>query len=163
MSTINGKACVVDGKPVDKVFSNGRQVYGRNLLKGTSSYLQTAPGSLHSANGGNIHVFSSDELKILVGNQFTARVFIHNTTTHTINLVIWTNGAGFNAGTGVHAGTDGYSTIIANNITSSDLLGDISLRAYTENAAISGVQYKEIKLEKGTIATPWTPAPEDVM
>lgn len=32
MSTINGKVCVVDGVSVDKVFSNGRQVYGRNLV-----------------------------------------------------------------------------------------------------------------------------------
>lgn len=35
MSIINGKALVKDGKAVDKVFSNGMQVYGRNLLKGT--------------------------------------------------------------------------------------------------------------------------------
>ena len=32
MPTINGKVCVVNGVPVDKVFSNGKQVYGRNLL-----------------------------------------------------------------------------------------------------------------------------------
>lgn len=32
MSTINGNVCVVDGVAVDKVFSNGKQVYGRNLL-----------------------------------------------------------------------------------------------------------------------------------
>lgn len=31
MPTINGRACVVNGVPVDKVFSDGRQVYGRNL------------------------------------------------------------------------------------------------------------------------------------
>jgi len=32
MTTINGKACVANGTPVDKVFSDGRQVYSRNLL-----------------------------------------------------------------------------------------------------------------------------------
>lgn len=32
MSIINGRACVVNGTPVDKVFSNGRQVYGRNSV-----------------------------------------------------------------------------------------------------------------------------------
>lgn len=32
MATINGKACVVNGTPVDKVFSDGRQVYSRNML-----------------------------------------------------------------------------------------------------------------------------------
>lgn len=38
MSTINGKACIVNGTPVDKVFSDGKQVYGRNLLKNTFDY-----------------------------------------------------------------------------------------------------------------------------
>lgn len=32
MPTINNRACVVNGTPVDKVFSDGKQVYGRNLL-----------------------------------------------------------------------------------------------------------------------------------
>ena len=36
MPTINGRACVVNGTPVDKVFSNGRQIYGRNLLINTA-------------------------------------------------------------------------------------------------------------------------------
>ena len=35
MSTINGNVCVVNGTPVDKVFSNGKQVYGRNLISGS--------------------------------------------------------------------------------------------------------------------------------
>ena len=34
MPTINSKACVVNGTPVDKVYSDGKQVYGRNLLAG---------------------------------------------------------------------------------------------------------------------------------
>ena len=40
MPTINGKVCIVNGTPVDKVFSNGRQVYGRNMLTGTSTPVQ---------------------------------------------------------------------------------------------------------------------------
>lgn len=162
MPTINGRACVVNGTPVDKVFSNGVQVYGRNLLTGTSRNLQTAPYSPGNMNGGYIHYFSSDELNSLAGGQVTASVFIHNTTTHTVNLVIWTNGGNFGVGTGVPAGTDGYSTVTYYNATYNSTRGDISIRAYTENASISGVQYKKFKLEKGTIATSWTPAPEDV-
>lgn len=37
MAIINGKALVKDGKAVDKVFSNGRQVYGRNLIINSSA------------------------------------------------------------------------------------------------------------------------------
>ena len=38
MTTINGRACIVNGTPVDKVFSNGRQVYGRNLYTDTKNF-----------------------------------------------------------------------------------------------------------------------------
>ena len=134
---------------------------GRNLLVGTSRDLKTAPDSSDEFNGGNIHEFSSDELSILSGKQVTVRSFIHNTTTHTVNLVIWTNGGVFGVGTGVPAGADGYSTVTVYNATSSVTRGDINIRAYTENTAISGVQYKELKLEKGTTATPYNPAPSD--
>ena len=112
-----------------------------NLLTGTSRDLQTAPDSLDRFSGGCIHILSSDELSILASNQVTLRAFIHNTTTHTVNLLIWTTGGGFCVGTGVPAGTDGYSTITAYNATSKSTGGDISIRAYTENVAISGVQY----------------------
>ncbi|MCT3284611.1 hypothetical protein EFP16_14035 [Lactiplantibacillus pentosus] len=134
---------------------------GTNLLKGTSSDLQTAPDSPNSITGGAIYHFNSDELSILTGNQVTARAFIHNTTTHTVNLVLWTDGGAFGVGTGVPAGTDGYSTVTAYSSTSSVSVGNINVRAYTENATISGVQYKELKLEKGNLATDWCPNPAD--
>lgn len=134
---------------------------GTNLLTGTSSDLQNAPDSTGGYNGGLLHVFSSDELGSLAGSQVTARVFIHNTTTHTVNLVIWTDNGKFGVGNGIPAGTDGYSTITAYNINPKATKGDISVRSYTENVAISGVQYKELKLEKGSVATPWCPNPSD--
>lgn len=136
---------------------------GTNLLTGTSADLQTAPDSPNNTYGGTIHAFSSDELSILKSNQVTARAFIHNTTTNTVNLVIWTGGGNFGIGTGIPAGTDGYSTITAYNATPTSTAGDISIRAYTEKTAISGVQYKELKLEKGSVATDWCPNPEEIL
>lgn len=44
MSTINGKACVVNGMPVDKVFSDGRQVYGRNMLLNSDQQFTASGG-----------------------------------------------------------------------------------------------------------------------
>lgn len=41
MATINGKALVKDGKPLDRVYSNGQLVYGRNLLYGTRDFSGT--------------------------------------------------------------------------------------------------------------------------
>lgn len=163
MADITHGTWIKDGKAVDSVYQGGVKVYGRNLLTGTSSDLKNAPDSRTSNRGGNIHELSSNDLSTLAGNQVTVKVFIHNTTTHIVNLVIWTDGGDFGIGTGVPAGTDGYSTITAYSSPSSSTRGDINIRAYTENVAISGVQYKEFKLEKGSVATPWTPAPEDVL
>lgn len=50
MPTINGRACFVNGTPVDKVFSNGKQVYGRNLLTGTGSHTVTKDTELWPAD-----------------------------------------------------------------------------------------------------------------
>ena len=41
MANINGKALVKDGKAVDRVYSNGQLVYGRNLLSGTKDFSGT--------------------------------------------------------------------------------------------------------------------------
>ncbi|MGA3392054.1 gp58-like family protein [Lactiplantibacillus pentosus] len=134
---------------------------GTNLLTGTSRDSQTAPDSPNNTTGGVLHRLNSSELNAIAGKQVTIRAFIHNTTTHTVNLVIWTDGGAFGVGTGVPAGTDGYSTITSYSITSSSSRGDISVRSYTENAAISGVQYKELKLEKGSVATDWCHNPSE--
>lgn len=134
---------------------------GINLLTGTSRDLQTAPDSSNKMFGGKIYKFTSDELSSLAGNQVTVRAFIHNTTSHTVNLVVWTDSNNFSVGNGIPAGTDGYSTATAYNIASNATQGAISIRAYTDNVAISGVQYKELKLEKGSVATPWSPAPSE--
>lgn len=138
-------------------------VVGTNLLTGTSYDLQTAPLSQNNTMGGFIHNFSSDELNTLAGNQVITRAFIHNTTTHTVNLVMWTNISGVKVGTDVPAGTDGYSTITSYSAESGNTLGNITIRAYTDNVAINGVQYKKLKLEKGSVATDWCPNPSEIL
>lgn len=58
MADITHGTWIKDGKAVDKVFSNGRQVYSRNLLKGTKT-----PNSLTGSNilnqGGTIYYFAN--------------------------------------------------------------------------------------------------------
>lgn len=53
MPTINGKACVVDGAPVDKVFSNGRQVYGRNMIYDSGFESGNTPANYRWGDGGH--------------------------------------------------------------------------------------------------------------
>jgi hypothetical protein len=163
MADITHGTWIKDGKPVDAVYQGGVKVYGRNLLTGTSADLQTSPYAHDNSHGGFIYNFSSDNLSTLLGNKITTRAFIHNTTTHTVNLVMWTNYGGVIVGTDVPAGTEGYSTINYSVPSNSDTWGNITIRAYAENAEINGVPYKEFKSEKGSVSTPWTPAPEDIL
>ena len=51
MPTINGQACIVNGKPVDKVFSNGIQVYGKNLLTDSSFESGNTPANYYWGDG----------------------------------------------------------------------------------------------------------------
>lgn len=51
MPTINGKACVANGKAVDKVFSDGMQVYGRNLLADSGFESRNTPANYTWGDG----------------------------------------------------------------------------------------------------------------
>lgn len=74
MTTINGKACVVNGTPVDKVFSNGKQIYGRNLLTGTGqpiSITGTNTANQWTYNYSLVNGYNVSSLALAFGTQFT--------------------------------------------------------------------------------------------
>jgi hypothetical protein len=163
MSTINGKACVANGTPVDKVFSNGKQVYGRNLLTGTSNAQDyTVSGSLwatgsQSKNGKNISIPGTP------GASYTYSAIVRSATFDCFAELQFFN-----------------SNKKVISIVSSTAKTDTGLR-YVSGVAPVGTAFLYInmvlnhppnsqtlvfnseKLELGTIVTPWTPAPEDVM
>lgn len=80
MTTINGKACVVNGTPVDKVFNDGKQVYGRNLLIGTSD------NAVHYNSTSVFTVWQSYVTKFNVGGILNVSADI------SANITIGTNG-----------------------------------------------------------------------
>lgn len=115
---------------------------------GLISGLTIAPDSPNKFSGGNVENLDSEILGFFRGSDVTFKAFIHNPTNHTVNLLIWTQEGGFGVGTGVPAGTDGYSTITKYHVPTNTKHIDLDIRAYTDNAPISGVQYK---MEDGTI------------
>lgn len=172
MTTINGRACVVNGTPVDKVFSNGRQVYGRNLLTGTGNHTVTGTGP--SFAGGCLSNETIDDLltvfKGLEGKTLTVSVdyeysgFIAGSDRNRIGWEIhligdtapyvgpWyspTNGSG--------SGRMSSTFVVPKNITSID-----ESYGYVQFSGSGTGTVSHLKLEKGSVATPWTPAPEDV-
>ncbi|MEK1388924.1 hypothetical protein HCZ95_09425 [Limosilactobacillus fermentum] len=168
MSTINGRACIVNGVAVDKVYSNGRQVYGRNLLSGTSGGLQTkqftnAWNTDTQATNGNY------KIKLTKGETYTYRAWLDNANSninssdHAFVNVRFTpiGGTNYNLGNGtfIEKGETGYSTLVFT--PSEDGYAGFAPFAYGEpQTFLAG--WKEEKLEKGSVATPWTPAPEDI-
>jgi hypothetical protein len=188
MPTINGKACVVNGTPVDKVFSNGRQVYGRNLLQGTS----TLSGDVANGDGALVQgAFNGyDAVKTnrawherminlksalgrtnaKAGDWFTISVYIK------ADKQIDTSSLDVYRAIGSDWGSSLYSIRMQTKpITTqwqqyswSFQLDDNSLQQqktrveYNSDTGDNLIYWAGWMLEKGTTATPWTPAPEDV-
>ena len=89
MSTINGRACVVNGMPVDKVFSNGRKVYGRNYFQDTSTLASLwKKGTTNS--GSDIRTDPNSKTSIIhlyLGNGVTTTTGMYWRYTGSIHLI----------------------------------------------------------------------------
>ncbi|MBS0990554.1 hypothetical protein JK175_01625 [Lacticaseibacillus paracasei] len=163
MPTINGRACVANGTPVDKVFSDGMQVYGRNLLTGID-------GNIHLAPGWFQLIANIPTKFIKVGEPLCFSAFINNAP----YAEILAKGNAFcvmqavdvsgkvlleKYGNAINFDADGISqaSLVVPNATDSILLFIVT------SDMLGNAHYGYQKVEFGNVATPWTPAPEDVM
>ncbi|MEN2351517.1 hypothetical protein [Lacticaseibacillus paracasei] len=158
MPTINGRACVVNGVPIDKVFSNGRQVYGRNLLTGTSERRQ-------EETGGDYLISTAGMFAPKKGTEYIATVQVLEND-HSLVLQVWEmtkygSRIRFVIGTPITAAGLAKIVFTAPESDGYDLLG-IQL-AWANGEDTGSYAWSMAKVEIGTVATPWTPAPEDVM
>lgn len=172
MPTINGRACVVNGMPVDKVFSNGRQVYGRNLLTGTGSHTFTGTGA--NTAGYLSNETTNDLLALFKGLEG-----------QTVTVSVDYEYSGFIAGSGqnrlgweaaIKADTtswfgtwyspnndSGSGRISRTVVLPKNITAIFNAAGYIQFSGSGTGTLSHLKLEKGSLATPWTPAPEDVM
>lgn len=163
MTTINGRACVVNGMPVDKVFSDGKQVYGKNLLTGTSN--QETSGTIST---GTTHPASPHaRISVTTGEKFVYQVLVTsgNTVDLAADIDFYSGGMwkSYIAGNTIKAGNYGCSIV---SFKIPDGIDNISINTvFMQNNATAPkiVYWQEEKLDLGTTATPWTPAPEDVL
>jgi hypothetical protein len=153
--------------PVDKVFSDGRQVYGRNLLK--ESRGPFTPNA-NPSNFDNI-LYTNAIVSLEEGATYTISASSngnftsdHNGSTESDNIVLWLTNAALD-------NTDPkFDRIISSQTTGTtgttftwsqpSNTGAIRVNAYHKNPIM---HVEKIKIEKGSVATPWTPAPENVM
>lgn len=202
MPMINGRACVVNGKPVDKVFSNGKQVYGRNLLLDTNfnnlpQYWTAANGTISGTFNGH-NVFYCDATKLADGFTDVLQQPIYDPalTTNRVSpsrwytLLFYAKGVGqmisyvygsfvdSYAGGYIDGAKEGYMAGDGSNVW--DLTDGWTRHTYTfkskssfPTTEVQNVLWRLFKgneayicmqkLDAGTLATPWNPAPEDVM
>ena len=153
--------------PVDKVFSDGRQVYGRNLLKGTSNADTTQSQTGWGNTGGSINwIWTGKDVLDMIGKTYTYSVFLTATDCDLSILVAlrYQNKTIEYKGNTIKAGTSGYSTLtftVPN--TSLDSIMFLPKRFDARQTDTHDITWRQEKLEQGTTASLWTPAPEDVM
>ncbi len=161
MPTINGRACVVNGEPVDKVYSNGVQVYGRNLI--TGSYNSTWSYNNNYATIQKVTMDSGEEALHVVSTQVWLGFYFFlqlPSGNYTISLDV--KGTGKVAKLGwEHIADAGMTPTSDWQRTSRTATLDGNTYAFVLYGAMD-VYVRFLKVEKGSVATPWTPAPEDV-
>ncbi|WP_225436064.1 hypothetical protein [Levilactobacillus brevis] len=133
---------------------------GRNLLPGTSGTLQIVTNA--SGWNNNLPVIHQVLTPIDSDATYTARAWI-SPALHDVNIqVAWKDAQGDkqDGGNVISAGTSGYSTWTG-TLTAGSTIKYVTIAFRALQSTPSSVSYKEMKLEKGTVATNWTPAPED--
>jgi len=153
MTTINGKVCVVNGTPVDKVFSNGKQVYGRNLALGTAMPF-TVTGNDSENNGGDLYSLSSTLPK---GTTFTVAFDIMSTNATGVYNIRFPSGSWQSFVTApLFFGKQHQSyTIVTNN--------DYNRVGIRIDNSTSTITVSNFIISKSSKEVPWTPAPEDIL
>ncbi|MDN7033334.1 hypothetical protein [Lactiplantibacillus plantarum] len=143
MADITHGTWIKDGKAVYKVFSNGIQVYGRNLF------------SVHDWNANNSPVLNFVPYMNIKLEPNTAY-----TLTTSINLSSdgWCDVFFFKDDEIPSSPTNGVSSGSGRTLTTSST-GNVKVGVRNHSVS-DGTNW--VKLEKGTIATPWSPAPEDI-
>lgn len=189
MTTINGKVCVVNGTPVDKVFSNGRQVYGRNLAFGTGQeYVMgyNIPNTVWQDGYAYLKLptnVTGHEILPQVPHTFFYTLDKGTTYTQTVwfetdatvkdlsgaQITWFTNNVGHDPqpATLINLGENKYKLYSTymwpgksdNNVRLFDIY---YLNSAFELSTGTYLKFGKLKLEEGNVATPWTPAPEDV-
>lgn len=168
MATINGKACVINGAPVDKVFSDGKIVYQRNLLLNTQNF------DSNWAWESIEHIFANGFLTLSSKNNNSSRMYqaiaggILIGKTLSLSFKAKISADCDSQSVQVKAGPYDAPNLI--NITSKDSqLYKVENWQWVGKSGtfsfyvINGkVDISNMKLEYD-VATPWSPAPEDIL
>lgn len=155
ISVDNDKSVVELLEPLES--SSTVSIGGTNLAKHTSNTLTNrmqVSDWIFVASSGNAANFNLGNYK---GQTLTMRAWIDKPTVDA-HLQAWTNSSnnGYAVGDTIKAGQSGYSSLTF-EVPTSFTAWNIAIG----NGKAAELAYKEFKVEKGTIATDWSPASED--
>lgn len=181
MATINSKYCMVNGAPVEAMYKDGVKLYGRNLLTGTKSFSNT--GDWVSYNLWSKASYTYNEFDVMTTNLnwngLSKYYYFDTGKTYTFSLY-----AKYTSGTGQSSFYQRLSTDPENGHSSAQIdvptknvqitsewqrfsvtvtvtaAGYVKPRLERTNNNTNELCVCGFKLEKGTTATPWTPAPK---
>lgn len=169
MTTINGKACVVNSTPVDKVFSNGKQIYGRNLLTGTGQpIIITGTNTVNQwkYNYSLVNGYNVSSLALAFGTQFTLSFdwSVSGSSPSGTFKIQWNNDPWVWLGSPMFTVSSSNISghFSSTNSLSTDSKNIATMLGFRLDNFVGTLTISNFKLEKGSVATPWTPAPEDV-
>lgn len=167
MATINGKALVKDGKPLDRVYSNGKIVYDRNYILDTGNpKTQTSNGkdgqdlydkaifykSLDQWGRTDIqYIISFDwNLKTILTNDMVLRLIMNQSPWQNFAVTIPANKLSGH----VDITFSLSSSMISAKPTS------LTFRIMSQMDSGNTITYSNLFMKSGTLGN-WTPAPED--
>nr|UVY60293.1 MAG: hypothetical protein [Bacteriophage sp.] len=138
------------------------KIGGHNYLLGTSDQYQTLTSDnylLGTTGNGNMSFL--DLLKPLKGETVTIRSYIKNDTDFPVRIQIWFTGGGI-YGNPVPAHEEGYS-VATGKILENFASCNIAFTQVGDGTKTGGtIQHKEDKLEKGNVATDYSPNESDI-
>ncbi|AYH91951.1 tail fiber protein [Lactobacillus phage Iacchus] len=168
MADITHGTWIKDGKVVDAVYQGGVKVYGRNLLTGTGNH--TVTGTSNNGYVSNEDANPTQLFQGLEGQTVTASYdyeysgFIAGSGN---NRIVWE--ARIAADTIIYfdlwyypnndsgSGRVSRTFVVPKNVKTAGSMG------YIQFSGSGTGTLSHFKLEKGSVATPWTPAPEDIL
>ena len=134
---------------------------GTNLLLGTSGILQTVTNA--SGWNTNLPVLTPAMTAVDSDTVYTARSWISPSSHDMTVQVAWKDAGGnqrYGGGNVISAGTSGYSTWTG-TITAGSTIQYVTVVFVAPQSTDSVISYKEVKFEKGNVATDWCPNPAD--
>lgn len=149
MADITHGTWIKDGKAVDKVFSNGKQVYGRNLIKN---------GDIMYSWVGEYNIIIKDGVFVYVSASFVKGMYQIEARAIDDSIV----GADF--GWQWDGALQGESIKLSKDWQKATALFEYNIPLGLRVIGGLGlIELRFIKAEQGTTATPYSVAPEDLL